>query len=75
MPPDVGALLYELLDAHADTADLAANLVSEPRWSVKVVLFAFRPVFAYVVTFGPVVAICVHEFPFEERSTLKPSSL
>lgn len=33
VPPDVGALLYELLDAHAETADLAANLVSEPRWS------------------------------------------
>jgi hypothetical protein len=27
------ALVYELLDAHADTADLAAELRSEPQWS------------------------------------------
>jgi hypothetical protein len=26
-------LVYELLDAHADTADLAAELVSEPLWA------------------------------------------
>jgi hypothetical protein len=31
--PDLDALVYELLDAHADTADLAADLASEPRWS------------------------------------------
>jgi len=30
---DVGALVYELLDAHADTADLAADLRWEPRWT------------------------------------------
>jgi hypothetical protein len=27
------ALVYELLDAHADTADLAADLRDEPRWA------------------------------------------
>jgi hypothetical protein len=26
-------LVYELLDAHADTADLAADLVAEPLWA------------------------------------------
>jgi hypothetical protein len=31
--PDVGALVYELLDAHADTADLAADLPWDPRWT------------------------------------------
>ena len=30
---DVGALVYELLDAHADTADLAADLGPDPRWT------------------------------------------
>ena len=30
---DIGALLYELLDAHADTADLAAELAYDPRWA------------------------------------------
>jgi len=30
---DVTALVYELLDAHADTADLAAELVDDPRWA------------------------------------------
>ena len=29
---DLGALIYELLDAHADTADLAAELLEDPRW-------------------------------------------
>ncbi|WCB94931.1 hypothetical protein DSM104299_03671 [Baekduia alba] len=27
------ALVYELLDAHADTAELAAELWGEPRWA------------------------------------------
>jgi hypothetical protein len=27
------ALVYELLDAHADTADLAAELPHDPRWA------------------------------------------
>ena len=27
------ALVYELLDAHADTAELAAELRGEPRWA------------------------------------------
>ena len=26
-------LMYELLDAHADTAELAAELAEEPRWA------------------------------------------
>ena len=30
---EVTALVYELLDAHADTADLAAELVDDPRWA------------------------------------------
>jgi hypothetical protein len=30
---DVGELVYELLDAHADTADLAADLGPDPRWT------------------------------------------
>jgi hypothetical protein len=25
--------MYELLDAHADTAELAAELAEEPRWA------------------------------------------
>jgi len=29
---DLSALIYELLDAHADTADLAAELLEDPRW-------------------------------------------
>jgi hypothetical protein len=29
----LGALVYELLDAHADTADLADGLESDPRWA------------------------------------------
>ena len=31
---DLGALAYELLDAHADTALLAADLACDPRWAV-----------------------------------------
>jgi hypothetical protein len=31
--PDIGALVYELLDAHADTADLAAELPDDTRWA------------------------------------------
>jgi hypothetical protein len=30
---DVSALVYELLDAHADTAELAADLGPDPRWT------------------------------------------
>jgi hypothetical protein len=30
---EVSALVYELLDAHADTADLAAELPRDPRWA------------------------------------------
>jgi hypothetical protein len=33
VPPALGALVYELLDAHADTADLAAELTADPRWA------------------------------------------
>ena len=29
---DLTALVYELLDAHADTAELAGELVGDPRW-------------------------------------------
>jgi hypothetical protein len=29
---DLAALVYELLDAHADTAALAGELVGDPRW-------------------------------------------
>jgi hypothetical protein len=34
-PVDLAALVYELLDAHADTAELAAELVcnGDTRWS------------------------------------------
>ena len=31
-PSGVDALIYELLDAHLDTADLAHELVSHPAW-------------------------------------------
>jgi hypothetical protein len=30
---EVSALIYELLDAHADTAELASELSSDPAWS------------------------------------------
>ena len=30
---DAEALVYELLDAHADTAELAAELGAEPEWA------------------------------------------
>jgi len=30
---ELGALIYELLDAHADTAELAAELLEDPRWA------------------------------------------
>lgn len=30
--PEVAALVYELLDAHADTAELADELACDPRW-------------------------------------------
>ena len=29
---ELTALVYELLDAHADTAELAGELVDDPRW-------------------------------------------
>ena len=32
MTSELSALIYELLDAHADTADLAAELLEDPRW-------------------------------------------
>jgi hypothetical protein len=31
-PEDLGALVYELLDAHDDTARLAAGLTGDARW-------------------------------------------
>jgi hypothetical protein len=36
MPLDIGVLIYELLDAHADTAELVAehDWHHDPRWSV-----------------------------------------
>jgi hypothetical protein len=30
---DLGALAYELLDAHVDTAQLAEGLISDPSWA------------------------------------------
>jgi hypothetical protein len=30
---DAQALMYELLDAHADTAELASHLECEPEWA------------------------------------------
>jgi hypothetical protein len=35
-PPtdDLTTLVYELLDAHDDTAQLAADLATDPRWAV-----------------------------------------
>lgn len=30
------ALIYELLDAHADTAELATGLADDPRWAAHV---------------------------------------
>lgn len=30
---DLAALVYELLDAHEDTARLAAELAADPRWA------------------------------------------
>jgi hypothetical protein len=33
--PALVALVYELLDAHADTAELAAELVDHPRWGAQ----------------------------------------
>jgi hypothetical protein len=32
-PPLLATLIYELLDAHADTAELAAGLQHDPLWS------------------------------------------
>lgn len=32
-PQSLTTLVYELLDAHADTADLAGELVDDPRWA------------------------------------------
>ncbi len=31
--PEVAALVYELLDAHADTTELAGELAFDPRWA------------------------------------------
>lgn len=34
LPAELSTLVYELLDAHADTAELAADLPArEPRWA------------------------------------------
>jgi hypothetical protein len=34
LPAELSALVYELLDAHADTAELAGELpAQEPRWA------------------------------------------
>ncbi len=33
--PALVTLVYELLDAHADTAELAAELVDDPRWGAQ----------------------------------------
>jgi hypothetical protein len=33
VPANLAALVYELLDAHSDTADLAAELSDELRWA------------------------------------------
>jgi hypothetical protein len=33
-PNELQVLVYELLDAHSDTAQLAASLVTDPDWNV-----------------------------------------